>query len=93
MDFSIIKTLDLPIGEYVIYGSGPLDIRGIRPSQDIDILVSPKLWTQLCEQYPEKISKNPTKITIEEMSIEFFVNWINIKTPKEEIIKNYELFN
>jgi hypothetical protein len=93
MDFSVIKSLNLPIGEYVIYGSWPLDIHGIRPSRDIDILASKNLWIQLCNRYPNDIFENPKKIFIKEMAIEFFVNWVNINTPEEEIINNYELFN
>lgn len=45
-----VKALDLPFGEYVVFGSCPLHIHGIRESKDIDLLVSPKLFSQLEKQ-------------------------------------------
>jgi hypothetical protein len=39
-----LKALNLPIGEYVVFGSGPLSIRGLRENKDIDIVVTEKLW-------------------------------------------------
>lgn len=44
-----VKDLELPIGEYVVFGSGPLAIHGIRPTRDVDILVTTKLYNQLKE--------------------------------------------
>ncbi|MFZ3043817.1 MAG: hypothetical protein WA058_01775 [Minisyncoccia bacterium] len=41
------KELNLPAGEYVIVGSGPLDALGIRTAGDLDIAVTPKLFVQL----------------------------------------------
>jgi hypothetical protein len=39
-----MKKLKFPQGQYVIVGSGPLVVRGIRETNDIDIVVSPKLF-------------------------------------------------
>jgi hypothetical protein len=44
-----IKELSLPDGEYIISGSGALSVRGIREHNDIDILISQKLWDDLLE--------------------------------------------
>lgn len=45
--FKEVKNLNLPLGEYVIVGSGPMAARGIRECKDIDILVSEKLFDSL----------------------------------------------
>ena len=47
-----LSVLNLPTSEYVIIGSGPLAIRGIRESKDLDIIVSDKIWNQLIQKYP-----------------------------------------
>jgi hypothetical protein len=42
-----IKELNFPPGQYVIIGSGPMDVLGIRPAKDIDIAVMPELFKTL----------------------------------------------
>lgn len=42
-----VKKLSLPKGEYALFGSSPIIVRGIRAaSHDIDILVTEELWNQ-----------------------------------------------
>ena len=43
----LVKKLDLPIGQYVVFGSGPLDVHGIRETWDVDICVKPELFEKL----------------------------------------------
>jgi len=54
-----LDRLNLPKGHYAITSSGVLAIRGIRKANDLDILVTPKLWNDLSQKYPNKI--NPPK--------------------------------
>jgi hypothetical protein len=42
-----MKKLNLPQGQYVIIGSGPMDVLGIRQAHDIDIAVMPELFKTL----------------------------------------------
>jgi hypothetical protein len=44
---SRIKQLRLPYGQYVVVGSGTLEVLGIRQAADIDIAVLPALHTAL----------------------------------------------
>jgi len=39
-----VRKMNLPFGEYAILGSGPLAIRKIRDSKDIDLIVTPKIY-------------------------------------------------
>lgn len=39
-----VKELNFPIGEYTIFGSGPMAARNLRDSHDVDIIVSEKIW-------------------------------------------------
>lgn len=47
--FERARQLDLPLGEYVVVG-GAMEAHGIRPANDIDVVVTPKLWTKLLKE-------------------------------------------
>ena len=49
-----LEKLNLPEGEYALWGSAPLVIAGLKESKDLDVLVSSKLWKQLAKEYPVK---------------------------------------
>jgi hypothetical protein len=52
---SKVKSLNLPIGQYIIFGSGPLAVHGIRDARDIDLFVTTDLYKQLeAEGWQEK---------------------------------------
>lgn len=49
--FDAIKALNLPLGQYSIGSSGAFGIRNLRSINDIDIIVTEKLWDILAKQY------------------------------------------
>ena len=48
---SELDKLKLPKDKYIIFGSGPLAVRGIRESKGLDIIVTPDLWDKLVKKY------------------------------------------
>lgn len=46
-----LKNLNLPEDEFVIIGSGSLAVRRWREANDLDVLVSEKLWASLKEKF------------------------------------------
>jgi hypothetical protein len=44
---SRVKLLNLSIGQYCVFGSGVLEIHGIRKAKDVDILVTEELYKKL----------------------------------------------
>jgi len=44
--FQRVKDLKLPVGKYVLFGSAPMGIRGLRDCRDIDVLVTEDLWNE-----------------------------------------------
>jgi hypothetical protein len=42
-----VRQLKLPLGEYIVLGSGILGVLGIREINDIDLLVTEKIFNQL----------------------------------------------
>ncbi len=45
-----VKELDLPKGSYVVFGSCPMALAGIRESNDIDLLVTKELFDTFAKQ-------------------------------------------
>lgn len=45
--FAEVKRLNLPIGQYVVFGGGPLMAHGIRDTADVDLFVTPTLYQTL----------------------------------------------
>ncbi len=48
-----LRVMNLPLMEYAIFGSGPMALRGIRENNDLDILVTDKLWNEIIKQHHE----------------------------------------
>lgn len=44
-----VRGLDLPLGQYAVFGSGPIVVRGLREGADIDLVVTPELYARLRE--------------------------------------------
>lgn len=85
-----LKNLGLPKGEFVIFGSGPLAIRGIRENHDIDILVTESLWKKFAKHYAVKRTKRGEKIQIKDIEIIpiDYEDWSpEIKSPQEVLEK------
>lgn len=65
--FEAIRHLNLPLGHYLITGSGPMGIRELRKINDIDLLVSDELWEKLASQYGITEKNGIKKIVIGEI--------------------------
>ena len=49
--FELLRAVDLPAGDYAVFGSGPLLVRGIiEEATDIDIIARKAAWSQALEQ-------------------------------------------
>lgn len=54
-----LKALGLPMGLFVVFGSGPLAAAGIRETNDIDLLVNGRLYVHMKENgWSEKLGAN-----------------------------------
>lgn len=83
-----LKKLNLPTDKYAIFGSGPLAIRGIRDSKDLDIIVKASLWNELTKKYPEE---NERLIKIN--STEVYKDWSPWFSNTNELIDNADIFD
>lgn len=83
-----LEKLNLPKNQYVIFGSGPLAIRGIRENEDIDLIVTKKLWDELLKN-TKIIKKSEKELTIG--NIQIFKSWQLIEESVKELINDSEM--
>jgi hypothetical protein len=76
---ALIKTIDLPVGQYALFGGACLAIRNIRNLNDLDIFITDKLYDKLCADGWHEIStekRKPYLITkIRGIDIQAFKIW------------------
>jgi len=89
---SELKKLNLPKGKYAIFGSGPLAIRGLRDTNDLDVLVKSDIFEELKVKYPQDISKHPCNCLVIG-NIEIGETWQGDSDKVNEMIDNAEEIN
>jgi len=50
-----LRDLNLPKEEFVIFGTGPMAIRGLKENNDLDIVVCENLWNKLIKNIQLKM--------------------------------------
>ena len=89
-----LKKLNLPKNEFAIFGSGPLAIRGIRDSRDLDIIVKPELWSNLAEKHKiEEFKVEPKKQFIKIGEIEIYPDWLPWLKDIDKLINTADFIN
>lgn len=83
-----VKKLNLPLGEYVVIGSGTMAALGIREARDIDITVTSKLHTELRMNGEWKEEERYGKIFLKKGTVEINpeLNWKDYPTTTENAI-------
>ena len=87
-----IKELNFPKDQYVVVGSGILDVLGIRKSNDIDIAVTESLHKKLKEsgEWEEHKRYELIRVFLKKDVYEIIpqLNWENYNTTTEEAISS-----
>lgn len=97
--FEEIEKLHLPIGEYVIVGSGPMVAHNIRDSHDIDIVVSEKIFNEYKNNGQWEIKpwtyEKQNQIYLKKDLVELYldVNCRDFNPTLEELIQRAEIIN
>lgn len=83
-----IKRLNFPFGQYVVIGSGILEVLGLRKAEDIDIAALPELYAQLRATGVWKEEERYDKIFLKRDDIEINpkLSWSDYSTSAEEAI-------
>lgn len=83
-----LQSLKLPTGKFAIFGSGPIAVREIRESNDLDIIVKQDLWEELLKKYPTCLHEDPICLKIG--NIEVYKSWMCLSTKDNKIIDTAE---
>jgi hypothetical protein len=70
-----VKSLQFPDGNYVVYGSGPLALHGIRDVNDVDLLVTKELKAELKASGWKEINKGPNDTPVTKGNVEAHDTW------------------
>lgn len=91
--FKKVKNLNLPRGEYALFGSAPLVIRGLKESDDIDIIATENLYNH-CKQsgWEEKIAGSGS-LYLTRDEIELFKDWKPGEWDIQELIDGAEVID
>lgn len=76
--FQKVKDLKLPEGKYVLFGSAPMGIRGLKACSDADIIVSQDIWQEFLKKSGWKLKeldKDWTVLQNEDRSLEVGTGW------------------
>jgi hypothetical protein len=96
--FEKFKALNLPIGEYAIFGSGPMAIRGLREPTDIDLVVTEKFFEELekSSQWKKEKSCLGSDMLVHReprLEVEALTEWMPGVWDIEGLIKNADIID
>ena len=70
-----LKALSLPRGSYIVFGSCPMALAGIRQANDIDLFVSPEVYEKLRAAGWQELHKSPNDHPLIHDVFEAHDNW------------------
>jgi hypothetical protein len=95
---SKIKSLNLPLGKYLVFGSAVMEMSGIRKAKDIDLLINEELYKELRNKGWKRkwnFKRVLTCKAVKKDNVECFTNlkWKDYQYETEKLIKNAEIID
>lgn len=85
-----LKELNIPKEEFVIYGSAPMVLRGLKEkNNDLDVLVKDSLWEKLSVKYPNNINGDYIDIN----GVSFTHTDMNLLGDIDDVLKKSEVID
>lgn len=84
-----LAELNLPWGDWVILGSGPLWAQGLIPDlpNDVDVLARGAAWRRVCELgRPRRAALGDLVVRLEDGALEIFDGWAPMEWDLDEVI-------
>lgn len=93
--FERLRGLQLPVGEFVIFGSGPLVVRGvIEAGHDLDVLCRGPAWEAVCALAPPQPSAwGVDLVNLDEGRLTFGTRWAIGEVDTDELIETAEIID
>lgn len=91
VSFDHVRQLNLPKGQFAVFGSGPLVVRGMRDSDDIDLIVTEDVFKQLLKDESwDKVELRDHHQSLRKGDLEIFYTWAPGAWDVAELIKTAE---
>jgi len=89
-----VKHLQLPVGSYAVFGSGPLEAHGLRDAKDLDIIVTPEYFRE-CRKDPKwrAIKLRDHHESLEWGSVAMFDSWAPDSWDIPRMIREAEMID
>ena len=85
-----LKELNIPKEDFVIYGSAPMVLRGLKEkNNDLDVLVTDNLWEKLSVKYPNNINGDYIDIN----GVSFTRSNMDFLGKTEDVIKKSDVID
>ena len=85
-----LKALNINKDEFVIYGSAPMVLRGLKEkNNDLDVLVKDNVWEKLRMEYPNNINGDYIDIN----GVSFTHKDMNLLGNMDDVIKNSDVID
>ncbi len=89
---TLLAELQLDASQFAVFGSGPLAIRGLRETNDLDVIVTRKLWHELATQYTPADHEHGLK-RIQIRDVEILDGWFPSVGDNEELIREADIID
>ena len=85
-----LKELNIPKEDFVIYGSAPMVLRGLKEkNNDLDVLVKDSVWEKLSIKYPNNINGDYIDIN----GVSFTHKDMNLLGDMDEVIRKSDIID
>lgn len=92
--FELLRSLDLPRGDYAVFGSGPLIMRGIiEPANDLDVVCRGAAWARAAEAGSLITERGVTIASLFDGAITVGTEWAIGDFDVDELIDTAELID
>lgn len=93
--FERLRALRLPIGEFAVFGSGPLVVRGvIEASNDLDVVCRGGAWKAVCALSPPEPSPwGVDLVSLDDGRLTFGTRWAIGDVDPDELIDTAEIID
>jgi hypothetical protein len=91
--FQKAKDLKLPVGQYALFGSAPMGIRGLKDCRDVDIIVTEDSWNNYKEKGWEARTSFYGSFHLWKDEIELYKDWKPGEWDIQQLIQEAEMID
>lgn len=93
--FDRLRALQLPAGDFVVFGSGPLVVRGcIEASNDLDVVCRGQAWEAVCAvSSPEPSPWGVDLVSLDDGRLTFGTRWAIGDVDTDQLIDTAEMID